>query len=228
MLDSASREKAAPALREKGQRMDSDSDKTPDWQDTPSKYGQEPRARFNIQFDIQDTVRRWWAVVSKPSVATFDAQQQGASWTSVLIQIGILGVLDAIVAVVALRGNVLVNIIGNVVGAYIGFFVIVGLVFGCARLFSGRGALLPLAYTLALIYAPLQIIGTALAFVPSIGVYLLFALSIYQILLFVYATASVNRLSMARAAGAVLVAIVLLFILDQVLASVSGLAPLGL
>ena len=208
--------------------MGSDSDKIPEWQGTPSEHGQEPRARFNIQFDIQDVLRRWWAVLSKPGAATFDAQQQGASWTSVFIQVGILGVLDAILTVFATRANVLVDIIGNVIGAYIGFFLIAGLIFGCARLFGGSGAFLPLAYTLALIYVPLQIIGTALGFIPGIGIYLLFALSIYQILLSVYATASVNRLSMAKAAGAVLVPIVLLFILDQVLGAATGLAPLGL
>lgn len=179
-------------------------------------------------FDTRDTLRRWWIVMTQPRVATYDTQQSGASWPSVIIQLAILGVLDAIAAVLVIHANILVIIVANILSAYIGFFLFTVLYFACARLLGGNGAFLTYTYVLALIYVPLQILGTLLGIIPTIGILLLLALSIYQLILSVYATSSVHHLTIAKATIAVLVPFVLLLILSSVLANATGLAFFGL
>ncbi|MGH2515920.1 MAG: YIP1 family protein [Ktedonobacterales bacterium] len=202
--------------------MDSSSDDT---REAPNIVSvKSPRVRF----DTRDMLRRWWAVLSKPGVATFDIQQEGASWSSVVIQLAILGVLDALLASLGTTTGVILVIVGSIASAYISFFLLAGLTYGSARLFGGNGAFLPLAYTLVLIYVPLQILGIAVLFVPGIGPLLQLALFIYQILLSVYAVASVYKLKMMRAAGAALVPILALFVLGYVLVALGLQSVAGL
>lgn len=199
---------------------------------TGSSHAKEPERAAAITaaitgFDMRDLLRRWWSVITQPRVATFDTQQSGASWLSVAIQLALLGVLDALLAALAVHANILVIVVANMLSAYIGFFLFAVLYFACARLLGGKGAFLPYAFVLALIYVPLQILGVLLGIIPVIGIFLLLALSVYQLILSVYATASVHHLTMTRAAAAVLVPFVLLLVLSSLLASATGLALFG-
>lgn len=180
------------------------------------------------RFDTRDLFRRWWAVISKPRVATFDIQQQGASWSSVVIQLAILGMVDAILSTIGATSGVLLGILLSIASAYISFFLLAGLTYGSARLFGGNGPFLPLAYVLVLIYVPLQILGLAVLLVPGIGPLLQLALFIYQILLSVYAIASVFKLRMARAAAAALTPILVLYLLGYVLVALGLQGVVGL
>lgn len=209
--------------------MDSDSKSNEPADTSPKKPGQAAAIAAAIAgFDTRDLLRRWRSVITQPRIATFDDQQSGASWLSVILQLAILAVLDAILAALVLGGNILVDVAANIVSAYLGFFVFTLLYFAFARVFGGKGAFLPYAFVLTLIYVPLQILGILLGIIPAIGIFLLLALSVYQLVLSVYATASVHHLTIGRASVAVLVPFVLLLFLSSFLAGATGTTIFGL
>lgn len=189
--------------------MSTDTNETPDVADTPSVTTQTPGAPV----EARDILRRWWSVLSKPGIATFDSMQDGASWQSIAIQTLLVGLVGAVLGAVFIHTNLLAVVLLNVVGAYLGLLAIAGLTFASARLFGGTGKVLPHVYALTLVYVPLQLLGAILGILPYVGQYVLLALLLYQILLSAYATASVHRLTLLRAGLAVLITFALLLLI---------------
>lgn len=202
--------------------MSTDSYDTPDSAEMPpdSPQGTETEspigASVEAPIEARDILRRWWAVLRRPGIATFDTVQVGASWPSIIVQTLLVGVVGAILAVIFVRTNVATLVIFNLLGAFLGLFVIVGLLFGAARLFGGKGRILPYAYVLTLIYVPLQLVGNVLGILPYVGSFVLIAIFLYLVLLSVYATASVHRLTLRRAGLAVLITFALLLVIGFV------------
>lgn len=202
-----------------GQLVGIKPNKAPDMPDTQASDHQ---GSVRAVFDIQDVLRRWWMVLTQPRVATFDTQQSGASWSSLLIQLAILSALNAVFTLLAGQANVFMIILVSLAAAYVGFFAITMLSFACARFLGGTGELLPYAYVLALIYVPLQILGAVLGIVPTLGTYISLALFVYQLVLSVYATVSVHRMTMGKAVVTVLIPFVVLFAVSYVVFITTG------
>ncbi|BCL78549.1 YIP1 family protein [Ktedonobacteria bacterium brp13] len=107
-------------------------------------------------------------------------------------------------------GNVFTTLISNVVGS----FIVVGIYWLIAKAFRGQGPFLQYMYCYLLIFTPLGIISSLLAFIPIVGFILSFALGIYGIVLFIMMTMGVHRMSGGKATLAVLILPIALAILS--------------
>ena len=117
----------------------------------------------------------------------------------------------------------------------IGFAIGVALVQWVAKLFGGTGSFDKLAYTFSAIFVPVSLILavlTLLAAIPVIGMcfgIFSFGISIYMIVLQVFAVQAVNDLDTGKAVGSVLLPglVFFLFICCCVAISIGGLAAAG-
>jgi hypothetical protein len=124
--------------------------------------------------------------------------------------------------------------VAGVVGVI--FFAIgVALIQWVAKLFGGTGSFDKLAYTFSAIFVPISVASavlTLLGAIPFVGVcfgILSFAVSIYMIVLQVFAVQAVNDLDTGKAVGSVLLPglVFFLFICCCVAIAVGGLAAAG-
>jgi hypothetical protein len=185
-------------------------------------------------FDFQSLFRQWQTVLTKPSIATFDAQLPSANWNVIWIGLVILGVARAIfgfISAAETAGNTHTTgpgfgtIVGGFIGVFIGFFIIAGVLYLVAKLFSGTGTFLPYAYALSLFFVPLGVISAVAGIIPVLGALVAIAAGLYQIYLAILATASVHRLDMGKSTAVVLIPIAILVVIGFLLA-LAGLALL--
>jgi hypothetical protein len=106
---------------------------------------------------------------------------------------------------------------------FVGFFIATGIYFLLAKLFGGRGTFLQYCYCFLLFSIPIIILSVASVFIPFIGLLIVLALGIYQIVLMVYMTMAVHRLPGGRATLAVLI----LPIVGTILSCVLGFVALS-
>ena len=149
--------------------------------------------------------QRYFVALVKPSAATYTLDKGKASWRLVWIQLLAWAVLDAAL-------GVLVNIIspptitssfsrlfafttsyGLVIVVPALFFLVMGFAYGIARVFGGRGTFLEQCNTSLYIDAPLGILSKLLALIPVVGRILNTVLSLYGIVLQVFALIVVHR-----------------------------------
>jgi hypothetical protein len=103
--------------------------------------------------------------------------------------------------------------------AVIGFAIGVALIQWVAKLFGGIGSFEKLAYAFSAITVPYSVVAAVLlllGIIPFVGILtglVSFALSIYVIVLEVFAVKAVNRLDTGKAVGAVLLPVVVIFLL---------------
>lgn len=117
--------------------------------------------------------------------------------------------------------------------AVLGFLIGTGLIQWVAKLFGGTGSFDKLAYTFSAITVPFSVVTavlTLIGIIPIIGILtglVSFALSIYVIVLEVFAVQAVNRLTTGKAVGAVLLPALAIFLLVCccVILSVFALGP---
>ena len=180
-------------------------------------------------------------VLTKPGAATFAAEQGKAAWNIVWVQIIALAVLFMLFgfasagltlatlqntqnlptsSVNAIRGVLASLPISYLVLTPVGLFIGLGIYHLIAKAFGGTGKFLNYVYSYLLFSFPLSIVALLVALIPFLGSLIAFAISIYSIVLQVYMTMAVHRLSGGRATFAVL----LLPIIAIVLAIVIGVA----
>ncbi|MBT3314348.1 MAG: YIP1 family protein [Anaerolineae bacterium] len=117
----------------------------------------------------------------------------------------------------------------------IGFAISVALIQWVAKLFGGAGSFDKLAYTFSAIFVPVSVVSALLSLlgaIPFVGVcfgVLSFAVSIYMIVLQVFAVQAVNGLDTGKAVGSVLLPglVFFLFICCCVAIVVGGLTAMG-
>jgi hypothetical protein len=103
--------------------------------------------------------------------------------------------------------------------AVIGFAIGTALIQWVAKLFGGTGTFEKLAYAFSAITVPYSVVAAVLlilGIIPFVGILtglISFALSIYVIVLEVFAVKAVNRLDTGKAVGAVLLPILAIFLL---------------
>lgn len=188
-------------------------------------YGWPPTAGG---FDFQDLYQRWQAVIRQPSVMAFDAQQSAANWTTLLISLVGLGVVQMITgmlgAVFYHHGDGVGGNVSNIISVPIGFLIGAGILWLIAKLFGGTGQYLTYAFLLSLFYVPLTAASDVLGLIPFLGGLISLVIGIFSIYLAILATASAHRLNLGRATWVVLIPVLAAIVLAFLVAMVAGLA----
>lgn len=159
----------------------------------------------------------YFNAVFRPSVSTFAQDQGQASWSLVWIQLLVWAILDA-------APGVLVNVIspvstgtafqrffalatsyGLVVVVPALFFLFMGVVYLLSKYVGGQGSFLEQCNTSLSIQAPLGIGSKLLALIPGVGRILNSVLSLYGIVIQVFAIQAVHRFSRGKAIASVVI-----------------------
>jgi len=174
-------------------------------------------------------------VITRPSVQSFSAEKGKASWSSVWLQLIALGILSALLSVLA---QLLVPPhVGNVPGvspatlqtvttALLVLFILIGtpvsflfagaVFYWLARLFKGDGSYLQQVYTLTLFGVPLVLLSSLLELIPATSSWLPYLPHLYSLALLVLSLMAVHHLSRGKALAILLVPLGALLVLTLV------------
>ena len=163
------------------------------------------------QATLQSLFQSYMNAITKPNVATYEAEIPNASWLRTIIGVVIVDVVAFIFALIAVAiGSAQVNQAlsqlhaqgiygydgllnlfggGGFFGAFIGlflsllwFFVGAGILWLSARMLGGTGSnFMTHAYLLSLSYTPLRIIGAVIGVMPVLGGLVAFVAYLYQL-----------------------------------------------
>lgn len=133
---------------------------------------------------FQEMINGSIAVLSKPSVATFEEHEKD-NLTWALIYSVLAGVINAIFTGIkfAISGDSSIagpSIGGAIVGTIIGLLISWGITFGLGRAFGGTGNFGELAYDLSLFGAPLTAVTAVFSIIPYLGGLVALAAAIYS------------------------------------------------
>src|SRR6266571_6965123 len=198
-------------------------------------YGYTPpqQAPRSIGQAMQELPNQYIRVLTKPSAQSFAEEMGKADWGMVWIQLLIWALIGTILglirAAIGLAGLSFVSnntfnpaaitaltVSGSTfsfISVPVFFFILVGIQYLLAKAFQGQGNFLTQSYTTLLFEVPINIVSYLLAFIPILGGIAGFALSIYGIVLNVFAIMAVHRLSGGKAVGVVLIPIAVLILL---------------
>jgi hypothetical protein len=163
------------------------------------------------QATLQDLFQSYMNAVTKPNVATYEAEIPRASWLRTIIGVVIVDVIAFIFALIAAAiGSAQINNAlsqlhaqgitaydglisafggGGFAGAFVGlflsllwFFVGAGILWLFARALGGTGSdFMTHSYLLSLSYTPLRVIGAVVGVIPVLGGLVAFAAFLYQL-----------------------------------------------
>lgn len=174
--------------------------------------------------------RQYWNVLTHPKAATFAWEQGKAAWNSLWSQLLLLAIVETLVvlALLFLESFLIQLVLPSDASSFISqalplvalfaflfcmvlvpisFFFGAGILHLVAKAFGGQGAFLPYAYSYALITIPIGILSLLLSLIPCLGSIAQLAGCVYAVVLLVYMTMGVHRLSGGRAAASVLIPI---------------------
>src|SRR5215467_5686496 len=172
---------------------------------------------------IRQLPNQYIRVLTKPSAATFAEEQGKAAWDIVWVQLIIYAIAAAVLGYLAFLispnqfsttgsstitpGMVQAISLGTGFGLIllipIFFFIGVGIYYLIAKAFGGQGTFLAQSYITLLYSVPIGILSSVLRLIPVLGALAAFALSIYAIVLQVFAIMAVHRLSGGKATAVV-------------------------
>jgi hypothetical protein len=198
-------------------------------------YGQPfqvpPASPLPLGTAIRQLPRQYWRVLTHPKASTFVEEQGKAAWNIIWIQLLFLGVVQAL-AILALvfleffliqafvpNSNLssisqtfplvgIVIVIFSIVCAPIPFFAASGIYHLIAKAFGGSGSFLSYCYNYALITIPIGILSVVLSLVPCVGSIAGLAGAVYEVILLIYMTMGVHRLSGGKASATVLIPVI--------------------
>jgi len=195
---------------------------------------------------IRALPRQYFRAVTKPSVVTFSEEMGKASWNIVWVQLIGLGIITALLDFLrilisplnfaALRTFTLLSAISSIITVPLTFFIAMGIAYGIAKAFGGRGTFLAQIYIALLPYVPLTILGQLLTLLGSFirppasapissssvtGTLIFFtvaglgfALLIYRVVAQVLGIMAVHRLTGGKAATVIIVSTAVIFIIS--------------
>lgn len=161
--------------------------------------------------------QHYFNAVCRPSVSTFVQDQGQASWSLVWIQLLVWAILDAALGVLVnvispvstgtsfQRFFALATSYGLVVVVPTLFFLLMGVVYLLSKYIGGQGTFLEQCNASLSIQAPLGIGSKLLALIPGVGRILNTVLSLYGIVIQVFAIQAVHRFSRGKAIASVLI-----------------------
>jgi hypothetical protein len=179
---------------------------------------------------LQGLPNQYIKILTKPGAQSFAEEQGKAEWSIILMQLLIAGLVGTIVGLIRVAvdaanvsssfggtaGNVFasfgffftgIGAIFSLISVTIGFFVTVGVQYILAKAFKGNGDFEQQGYNYLLIYTPITIINSVLGLIPYLGYLIVFATSIYGLVLNIFAIMATHRLSGGKATGVVLIPI---------------------
>ncbi|GAA4006401.1 YIP1 family protein [Deinococcus rubellus] len=123
---------------------------------------------------IQTMFSQSTAVLSQPSVATFEKFEWRGGVQSAYLYVLVAAVVSAVIAAIFAPFHREVTFFGQLLTRLIlvplGFAVFTGAVYAIGKsLFKGTGTYAEVAYTFALFYVPLSILGTVIGIIPILG-----------------------------------------------------------
>jgi hypothetical protein len=180
---------------------------------------------------IRQLPRQYWYVLMHPKATTFLEQEGKAAWNIIWIQLLILGIVESLVLLVivflefvlfqalfpasikqflneAIPIVVLATVLFSLISVPISFFFGAGFYHLIAKAFGGRGTFLSYCYNYALIIVPLSIASVVLSLIPCLGSLVGSAAGIYEIVLVIFMTMGIQRLSGGRASATVLIPVI--------------------
>jgi len=166
---------------------------------------------------LQQLPRQYWRVISHPGATTFAEEQMTASWGAIWVQVIGYSIVVAILAALFQRSNVLILFVLALVGHFIG----AGIFWLIAKAFRGQGPFLQYLYCYLLYSVPLGIIVNLLTPIPVVGGLLALIIGIYELVLLIFMTAGVHRMSGGKATLAVLILPIALILLSCIIGAIA-------
>jgi hypothetical protein len=191
---------------------------------------------------IRQLPNQYIRVLTKPSAATFAAEQGKAAWNIVWVQLIIIAVISVVLGYIgsliglsfgafsslmstgglssssmnpaAIQAAAASSSFGQIILAPLGFFIVVGVYYLLAKAFGGQGTFLTQGYNFLLYQVPIGIISGVIGFIPILGGLVAFALYIYGIVLNVFLIMATHRLSGGKATAVVLIPIAVIAVLS--------------
>ena len=182
-----------------------------------SDYGSISTMPLPLGQAMRELPGQYFKVLTRPSVKTFAEEKGKAGWGIIWVQFIGLGVIDAIISVVAILispasiGSVVnsgglspatlrtVEIISTVVLQLVltpVSFLFAGVIlYLISRVFGGRGKFVEQIYVTLLFGVPLVILSALLSLIPGAGRWLQYVPHIYSLVLIVLALIAVHRRS---------------------------------
>ncbi len=178
---------------------------------------------------IRQLPQQYLRVVTKPSSATIAIEKGKASWDIVWVQLlgyaiieAILGYLYNLINPAKMPSNLTRSVTSEMYQALIAslsigriflvplfFFIGVGILHLIAKAFKGQGNFLQYSYSILLFTLPLNILANLFQLIPVAGPILFLVVislaGIYEIVLSIFATMAVHRLSGGKASAVILI-----------------------
>ncbi|MFC4452464.1 YIP1 family protein [Deinococcus sonorensis] len=126
------------------------------------------------------------AVLSRPSVATFERFERAGTTRDAFMYVALAALVSAVIAgffgIFHSGVNPLNQFVVRLIGTLIGFGAFTGLVYVIGRnLFKGTGTYPEVAYTFALFYVPIAIAATVIGIIPILGWLVSFVLGLINV-----------------------------------------------
>ena len=197
---------------------------------------------------IRQLPNQYIRVLTKPSAATFAEEQGKAAWNIVWIQllgvailfgIFIFLVFQLVLPATMSSSNVPAGTVAVIEGLAVGialaeiilvplsFFIVSGIYYLIAKAFGGQGTFLAQSYSALLFYIPLSLISFVLGLIPFLNYVAGFGLFIYEIVLGIFMTMGIHRMSGGKATLVVLLPLILLFTLGCLIIIIAVVAASG-
>ncbi len=214
----------------------------PPFQQPGYGYAAPPAAPLPLGEAIRQLPQQYIRVLTKPSAATFAEEMGKAAWNIVWVQLLGLGVIFGVLVflifqlvlpgvlnnlsssnspaaamVAGIEGAAVFFAFIEIIAIPLGFFIIAGIYYLISKAFGGQGTFLAQSYSSTLFYVPLTIISSVIGLIPFLGSLAGIAVFIYEIVLGVYMTMAVHRLSGGKATVVVLLPLIVLLVLSCVL-----------
>ena len=191
----------------------------------------QPATPLPLWAAIRRLPRQYWRVLTHPKAVTFIEEERTAAWNIIWVQLLILGVVEALAVLLivflefflfqAFLPSAIMSVVSQalpivaivIVLIYIAF-VPISFFFGAgiyhliAKAFGGRGTFLSYCYNYSLIVIPISILSVVLSVIPCFGPTAGLAGAVYEIVLLIFMTMGVHRLSGGKASAAVLIPVI--------------------
>jgi hypothetical protein len=173
--------------------------------------------------------KQYFKILTHPGAQSFSEEQPKAEWSIILVQLLIAGLIGTLIGFIQTSVNAaeLANefgTVGSVFGSFgvffsgigavfsliadtVYFLVVVGTQYLLAKAFKGSGNYEQQGYNFLLFYTPVAIINSLLGWIPYLGGLIVFATSIYALILNVFSIMAAHRLSGGKASGVVFIPI---------------------
>jgi hypothetical protein len=183
---------------------------------------------------LSEMVNSSIVVMTKPSVSTFEMYERRGNLASALTYVGIAAAISGILGAVGAT-SIIAGLLGGVISAIVGFLVFTYSVFFIGKSQGGTGTYDEVAYTFSLFWAPLAVIGAVIGLIGRvlpllacvIGLPVALALLAAQIYFgYLAVQSSMNIRDSGRAIITLVVAAILAFIVNVVIAGIFGAGAL--